>query len=355
MQMPIHPSRLRRLLLLTLPVVLAVATGCRTAPLSSARGADRPGQRVTEDTRPRPPRPRGQEAAYTAESIPASAGFPLTVTDDVGATTTFERAPQRIISLAPSLTELLFALGLGDRIVGVTDWCKYPPEALKKPKVGGYINSSLEQIVALAPDLVVATRGTPQTFMQSLRGSGIKVFAVDQTTLHQITTSMIVIGHLCGAADKGRQMAAGLDTLASSLREQTKSRSVSQKPRALFVIQFDPLFVAGPGSYQDDVLRDCGAVNIAKTGKPFAPLSEEVVVTANPQVLVMTSDQLGKLSREQFLAKLRQTPTFGHTSAVRDGRLIVLPVDHISIPGPRLALGLRELARQLHPELFKSL
>lgn len=355
--MSLHPSWPRRLLLLALLAVSTLAIGCRTAP-SSSRGAGVPPAPDEESSRARAgktPAPRGDKTTYTAETIPATAGFPLTVTDDVGATMTFDGPPQRIVSLAPSLTELLFALGLADRIVGVTNWCKYPPEALKKTKVGGYINSSLEQIVALAPDLVVATRGTPQTFMQSLRGSGIKVFAVDQTTLHQIETSMIVIGHLCGAADKGRQIAGSISSLADSVRDKTKALAAAQKPRALFVIQFEPIFVAGPGSYQDDILRDCGAANIARTGKPFAPLSDEIVVTADPQVLVMTSDQLGKLSREQMLAKLRQSATFGHTAAVRDSRLIVVPVDHISIPGPRLVLGIRELAQQLHPELFKSL
>lgn len=337
MQMLIHLSRSLRLLPLALLVTLVLLGGCRPTT-----------------TQPAPAAP-GPAAPYTAGNLPSSAGFPLTITDDVGATMTFERAPQRIVSLAPSLTELLFALGLGNRIIGVTNWCKYPPEALGKPKVGGYINSSLEQIVSLTPDVVFCTRGTPQTFMQSLRGSGIKTFAVDQTNLQQITTSITVIGQLCGVADKGREIAGSIATLASSVREKAKSLSASQRPRVLFVVQFDPLFVAGPGSYQDDILRDCGALNIAETDKPFAPLSEEIVISANPQVLIMTSDQLGKLSREQWLAKLRQTPTFGNTAAVRDGRLIVLPTAHISIPGPRLALGIRELARQLHRELFKSL
>ena len=327
-------------ILLCLPCLLALG-GCRSAA---------PPAGVRDDMTTWP-----AGKPYTAATIPFNAGFPLTVTDDVGATTIFDRPPQRLVSLAPSLTELLFALGLGDKIVGVTEYCKYPPEALKKTKVGGYINSSQEEIVSLAPDLVVATRGTPQTFMQSLRGSGIKVFAVDQTTLQQVVSRMIAIGHVCGRRQQAQELAGKITRLQISLREKTLGLPESKKPRVLFVVQFDPLFVAGPGSYEDDLLRECGTVNIAKTGKPFAPLSEEVVVSSDPQVLLMTSDQLGKLTREQMLAKLRAQAMWSSLTAVREGRLIVLPTDHISIPGPRLVLGIRELARQLHPELFKNL
>lgn len=333
---PASPSRW--LVPLTLLAAIAWCGGCRPlAPSATPRAGASP------------------TGPYTTETLPAGAGFPLTVTDDVGATMTFARPPQRLVSLAPSLTELLFALGLGNRVVGVTDYCKYPPEALKKPRVGGYINSSLEKIVSLAPDAIFCTRGTPQTFMQSLRGSGLKVFAVDQTTLQQVVNSMIAVGQVCGRRQQAAGLAGRLTGLQSRLRQKTQGLRADQKPRVLFVVQVDPLFAAGTGSYQDDLLQDCGAVNIARTDKPFAPLSGEVVISADPQVLIMTSDQLGKLSREQMLAKLRTNSTYAHTSAVRTGRLIVLPVDHISIPGPRLVLGMRQLARELRPELLGNL
>ncbi|MHB8994184.1 MAG: ABC transporter substrate-binding protein [Armatimonadota bacterium] len=339
---------MRFLNLLTLPIMLSlpcllVLSGCRPAAQASAPVG------VSDDTAWPASKP------YTAEAIPFSAGFPLTVTDDVGVKMTFDKAPQRIISLAPSLTELLFALGLGDRIIGVTEWCKYPPEALKKPKVGGYINSSQEKIVSLAPDVIFCTRGTPQTFMQSLRGSGLKVFAVDQTDLHQVVTRMIVIGHICGVRPQAQELAGQISALRNTLREKTLAISEADKPRVLFLVEISTLFVAGPGSYQDDILKECGTINIAQTGKPFASLSEEVVVTSNPQVLIIPSDQLGKLTKEQMLEKLRKEPMWGSLTAVREGNLIVIPTAEISIPGPRLVQGIKALARQLHPELFKDL
>lgn len=333
---------LRRSILLAGVMALLLVSGCHP-------GANPPTGRLANETATPP------GMVCTAAFIPASAGFPLTVTDDLGVKMTFDTAPQRIVSLAPSLTELLFALGIGDRVVGVTDYCQYPPEALKKPKVGGYINSSQEKIVSLAPDVVFATRGTPQTFMQSLRESGIRVFAVDQTSLEQVTSRMISIGHICGCRAQAETLAATISEPLQQAAKQVAALPSAQKPRVLFAVQLDLVFVAGTGSYQDDILKACGAINVAQTDKPFAPLSSEIVVTADPQVLVLTSDQLGKLTREQMLTQLKASATWGHVSAVREGRLIVLPTDHISIPGPRLASGIRELARQLHPELCKDL
>lgn len=333
---------------LTLPIMLLlpcllVAGGCRPA-VQAVRTAN-----VSDDMA----WPAGKP--YTAEAIPFSAGFPLTVTDDVGVEMAFDKAPQRIISLAPSLTELLFALGLGDRIIGVTEWCKYPPEALKKPKVGGYINSSQEKIVSLAPDVIFCTRGTPQSFMQSLRGSGLKVFAVDQTNLHQVVSRMIAVGQLCGVRPQAQELAGQITGLQDTLRNKALALPEAKKPRVLFLVEISTRFVAGPGSYQDDILKDCGTVNIAQTGKPFAVLSEEVLVSSDPQFLIIPSDQLDKLTKEQMLAKLRKQPMWANLTAVRDGNLIVLPTDEISIPGPRLVQGIRQLARQLHPELFSDL
>jgi iron complex transport system substrate-binding protein len=333
---------------LTLPIVLLLpclllAGGCRPAVQAAAPAG------VSDDMA----WPAGKP--YTAEAIPFSARFPLTVTDDVGVEMTFDKAPQRIISLAPSLTELLFALGLGDRLIGVTGWCKYPPEALRKPKVGGYINSSQEKIVSLAPDVIFCTRGTPQTFMQSLRGSGLKVFAVDQTSLQQVVSRMIAIGHICGVRTQAQALGMQISKLQNALREKTLTLPEAKKPRVLFLVEISTLFVAGPGSYQDDILKECGTINIAQTGKPFASLSEEVVVSSDPQVLIIPSDQLDKLTKEQMLEKLRKQPMWGSLTAVREGNLIVLPTDEISIPGPRLVQGIKQLARQLHPELFRDL
>lgn len=301
---------------------------------------------------------RGLETPPTAEgkttptSDSAPTAFPLTISDDLGVSMTFERPPQRIITLAPSLTEIAFALGLGDRVVGVTTFCKYPPEALKKEKVGGYVDASEEKIVSLAPDVIFATRGTPRAFMDSLRGTGLKVFALEQTTWDQAVGAIATMGKVCGVTDMGTQLAATL-TDARQRVEQAVAKDPAPRPGALLIVSLDPLFVAGQGTFQSEMLTAAGANNVAQLAHPFGTLSLEKVVELDPQVLVMSNDENGTpMTRESQLRRLRANPVWRNVSAVKSGRVIVIDVNHLSVPGPRLALGLVELAKALHPQAF---
>lgn len=289
----------------------------------------------------------------TPPQTPTSGGFPLTLTDALGQPVTLNGPPQRIISLAPSLTEILFALDLGDRVVGVTTFCKYPPEALQKEKVGGYVNPNHEKIVGLAPDVVFATRGTPRSLMEGLRKAGIATFALDQTTFEDVLGSIEQIGLACGVEKRGHELADRLRHVRLEIADKTKALREGQRPRALLVLSLQPLFVAGPGNFQDEMLRDCGARNVSGLQKPFAALSEEAVVQADPQVVVFPSNDSGQtVTKESQLRRLRASAAWRNVTAVRDGRIIVIDVEHLSVPGPRLELGFRELAAQLHPELF---
>jgi iron complex transport system substrate-binding protein len=283
----------------------------------------------------------------------ATAGFPLTLTDDVGQTVTLSAAPRRIVSMAPSLTEILFALGLGDRLVGVTTFCKYPPEAQKIEKIGGYIDASEEKILALAPDLVVATRGTPRTFMDSLRGQGLHVLAVDQTTWAQVEGSIRLLGKACGATTEAEKIVGEMNAARATVEARTGAIPAAERPRALLVISLQPLFAGGPGSFQHEMLNAAGARDVSGLQKPFGGLSEEGVIAADPQVLIFTSIDNGvPVTKAGQLKRLRASAAWRHTAAVKQERIVIVNVDHFSVPGPRLAWGLRELAAQLHPELF---
>jgi iron complex transport system substrate-binding protein len=312
-------------LLLLAALAAALASGCRTREAP-------------------PPVPTGGEPSTT---------FPLTVVDSRGQSLTLPAPPRRIISLAPSLTEIVFALGLGDRLVGVTEFCKYPPEALKKEKIGGYVNASQEKIVSLRPDLVLATRGTPTGFMDGLRRNGLQVMAVDQTCLDDVLRSMVEIGRVCGAAEAGRKLRLELESARGDVLGRTGGLAAAQRPRALLVLSLEPLFVGGPGSFQSEMVAACGATEVSGLNKPFGALSEEAVVEADPEVIIFPSNDSGRaVTVAGQLERLRASAAWRNTSAVKSGRIIVINVDHLSIPGPRLALGFRELAQALHPELF---
>lgn len=300
------------------------------------------------------PRPPAAPAPAPPAPRPAAA-FPLTASDDLGVSLTLEQAPRRIVSLAPSITEVLFSLGLGDRIVGVTTYCKYPPEARKKQKVGGYVDASEEKVVALAPDLVFATRGNPRAFLDSLRGAGLKVFALQQNSFAEIVASIATVGRLCGVAAAGDKLAGELRGTQEGILARTAALPADRRPRTLMIVSLDPLFVAGPGSYQDDMLTACGARNVANIKQSFGSLSLEAVVAAAPEAIIMSDDENGtKMTREQQLRRLGSSPAWRGTPAYRANRVYVLPSAHLSMPGPRLVPGLRELARAVHPDLFPA-
>lgn len=279
--------------------------------------------------------------------------YPLTVTDDLKTAITVDREPQRLVSLAPSMTEILFALGLGDRVVGVTTFCTYPPEAQQKTKIGGYVNSSEEKIVSLAPDLVFCTRGTPTTFISGLRAAGLKVVAFDEVSMADITRAIRTIGTLCNVVPAANKVAGELDGTLAELKGRTVRLGGPLRPRGLFVVWLDPLFVAGPGSFHDDILTACGVQNVAGLTKPYANLSPEAAIAADPQVLIMTSEHAGsKLSPATVLQRLRGDVVWKNVTAVKNGRVIVIDAGHIAVPGPRLVTGMWEVARAVHPELY---
>ena len=148
-------------------------------------------------------------------------------------------------------------------------------------------------------------------------------------------------------------MAASLRRVRDDIAVKTAALPKDKLPRTLMIVSMDPLFVAGPGSFQNDMLTACGAKNVAGGNVPFAPMSLEAVVAADPQVLIMTNDENGhKVSLQEQLKKLKASPAWSCTSAVKSGRVYVVEVAHVSVPGPRLALGLRSVARDIHPEIF---
>lgn len=298
--------------------------------------------------------PPPQPAAGGATASDATTSYPLSVTDDLGVEVALPTEPERLVSLAPSLTEIVFALGLGDRVVGVTSFCTYPPEAESKPKVGGYVNPSEEKIVAMDPDLIFCTRGTPITFISGLRAAGLTVAAFHETSFDDVVRAIETIGVLCNVQPRAREVAGHLRQGLAELERQTGHLTVEERPRALFAVWLDPLFVAGPGSFQDTILEAAGAINVANVGKPYANLSAEAAVRYDPEVLIMSSQHSvkGTAEADSTLAKLRKDPAWKAVSAVKEGRVVVLDAGHVAVPGPRLVVGMREIAAALHPDLF---
>ena len=260
-----------------------------------------------------------------------------------------EAAPARIVSLAPNLTEILFALGLGDRVVGDTDYCNYPPEAARLTKVGGFVNPNPESIVALRPDLVVATPNVGnRPFVERLMATGARVEVVQARNVEEIFPAVEAIARACGVAERGRDLAAKLRADLARQRARVGGR---ERPRTLFCLQIEPLLAAGPGSYPGDLIAMAGGANIVPASAGSYPsLSLEQVVRAAPEVIVQTlmdtkDGASGSASLVAYWSRWASIP------AVRSGRIQLVPGDLLLRPGPRVAEAVASLIAILHPEL----
>jgi len=269
------------------------------------------------------------------------------VVDETGRHIRVPLEVRRIVSLAPSMTETLYALGAQERLAGVTDFCDYPPEALQKPKVGGTINPSLEQIVALRPDLVLAAKSANRReTVEGLERLGIAVYANDPNTVEDVLASTRRIAEIIGASAQG---AALVDELRARL-EVLRQRLAGQAPRrVLFVVWHDPLITIGRETFIADALRWAGAAPAVELESDWPRLSLEIVVRVQPEFLVFASSHSEGVART--MDDLRARPGWRELEAVRQGHTAVIS-DAVNRPAPRLVEAIEQLARQLHPEAF---
>ena len=271
----------------------------------------------------------------------------IEVKDETGRTVQIPQPVRRIVSLAPSVTETLFALGAGDRLVGDTDFCDYPPEARRKVHIGGPVNPNIEAIAALHPDLVVVTReiNRPDS-VHSLEHLGMAVYATDPQTVEQVLTSTERLGQLLGAADAGRLLVAKL-----RMRLDQVERRLAGLPakNVLMVVWLDPVITVGRNTFLDDALRRAGARSVIDSPQSWPTIDLEQVVRLQPDYLIISNDNVKQVQRE--LAELQQRPGWRRLGAVRSRRFIVLS-EAISHPSPRLVDGIEQLARALYPSEF---
>jgi len=282
----------------------------------------------------------------TAAPTTAPAVF-ITVTDDAGRQVTLKGLPTRIVSLAPSNTEVLYALGLGDRVVGVTEYCDYPPEAKQKPKIGGFANIDLEKVIGLDPHLVLATSIHAKTVVPELEKRGITIVVVEPNNVDDVLTKITFVGELTGASENANRLTTQLKSRIDAVTG--KVATAKTKPRVFYEID-KTLFTPGPGSFIDDMITKAGGLNIAADAKgPYAQLGPEATIAKDPQVIL-----LGDMNFGESPESVKARPGWANISAVKNGRVIPIADENIvSRPGPRIVEGLELIARALYPELFK--
>ena len=269
------------------------------------------------------------------------------VTDETGRSVRIPQPVRRIVSLAPSLTETLYALGLQDRLVGDTEFCDYPPDAQKKTKVGGAINPSIEQIAALHPDLVLVTKGLNRLeTVHALDNLGISSYATDPHTVNDIIASSKRLADLLGVPDAGASVAAEMERQLAALRQRLAS---SPAKRVLFVVWHQPLISVGKHTFIADALRYAGAVSIVDAEQDWPQVSLEEAARLQPDYLVFAASH--SEASPPGLEALSTLPGWRIMDAVSNRRYAVIS-DAVNRPAPRIVSAIEELARQLHPELF---
>lgn len=276
---------------------------------------------------------------------------PGTYTDDMGRPVSIEKAPERIVSHVPSITEILFALGLGDKVVGVSDFCDYPEEAKTKPSVGNYFNPSIERIVALNPDLVL-TDGHSEGVKQ-LDSLGIAFLVIDPKDFDGIFRGIELIGQVTGAETRAKKL---VDQMKADVARITNRVKGAQKVKAFYVIDATGLninkpWTAGPGSFIDSLINMAGGENVAgKAVVPWPQFSIEQLVHADPEVIILPAKHGTAFTAPEVL---QGHPAWRQITAVKQGRIRTIDSDLVDRNGPRIVQGLEEIAKILHPELFK--
>ena len=273
---------------------------------------------------------------------------PRTFVDDLGRKIFLAKAPRRVVSLAPSITEILYAIGLNDEIVGVTEFCDYPPEAKQKAKIG-YAQPNIEAIVTLEPDLVLAPRAFLRAdLLAKLEQLKVTTFVVDPESFEEIPSRIQTVGRILNRSTAADGVAMAMRQRIAAIR--SKMEAVA-RVRVLYVLNSQPLITVGPGSYIHQVINVAGGSNIASQATvPYPHLNMEAVLKEDPEIIIFPIGKAEGISLAEQQEWLRWTSL----SAVKQGRLHQISADILNRPGPRIVEGLETLARIIHPEAFTA-
>ena len=270
----------------------------------------------------------------------------IVVTDDLDREVRLERIAKRIVSLAPSNTEMLFALGLAEQTVGVSELCDYPPQAATKERVGSFATPSVEKIVSLKPDLVLAA-SLHKTVGEQLVELGIPVIVLHPESIQGVLDNADLLGRVTGtargAADLKRQITADI----SAVDKRVMTLTSAQRPLVYYEVWSNPIMTAGPNTFIHELITRAGGVNLGATATTDWPtLSLEELLSRQPQVMFYGH-------ATETAEQIKRRTDWGSIPALRDGRVYLVDANLIERAGPRIGQALRLLSTQLHPDLWR--
>ncbi|MCY2983251.1 MAG: helical backbone metal receptor [Planctomycetota bacterium] len=274
---------------------------------------------------------------------------PVTIVDRTGRSVTFESVPQRIVSLSPASTELLFAIGAGSSVVGATNHCNYPADALKVPRVGSGImeGTSRETILALKPDLVLCKWDTHEPLMELFDRVGIQAINIGPETLEELFDEARLLGRVTGHEQGAESLISQMTERRDRLAQRVASLSPNQQRTVFYEVWDDPLMTAGPKSFIGELLRMGKMKNVFEdTDVSYPCISSEVVVDRNPDVILTPTNHLKQVE----VQRLASRPGWANIRAITDKRVFIINGDEVSRCGPRMLNALEQMIDAVYPE-----
>lgn len=265
--------------------------------------------------------------------------------DDLGRLVAINGTPERIVSLSPSNTEILFALGLGDKVVGVTDWCDYPSEALDKEKVGSYDTPNIEKIVALTPDLILVAYGTTMDVINSLIGLGLTVFGIETTDLDDVLNDIRTVGEITDKEVEAQALTSEMENRIQAVTNQTEE--LEQRPKVFYLLwgsESGPLWTAGQGTFIHELIEKGGGVSICQNITGYTTISIEEVIARDPEIIIS--------SVLSYNWAINSTGPLASTNASQTDRIFSCDDNLVQRPGPRIVEGLEWFAHFIQPDIF---
>lgn len=290
-----------------------------------------------------------EDDGVSKESTAQQGEYPLTVTDATGKEFTFTEAPERIVSTSPAETEILFALGLGDKVVGVSDFDNYPEEVNQKPRIGGIVKPNEEAIMAANPDLVIVGGSMKVAVVEKLRGFQLNVFKQEPKNIEGILNEIVTLGKVTGKVTESEALVAKMREDIRKVSEAAAKLKPEEKKRVY--IEFSPGWTVGKGEFMDELITMAGGINIASDMEGWNAINEEKIVQDNPDVILYTLNVKDEKSGQSLDQIIKDRSGWNKIKAIQEDRLVGLDADILSRPGPRMTQALLQISEAIYPGL----
>ncbi|MFC0522730.1 ABC transporter substrate-binding protein [Pontibacillus salicampi] len=325
--------------LLAILMVVSLLVGCASNGNDEAEQANTEGEAAEEQT--------------SSEDNDSDDTYPLTIRDAMDNEVTFEEAPKKIVSLIPSNTEILFSLGLGDRVVGVSDFANYPEEAASKEKIGGQ-ELNIEKILSLEPDVVMAHASgahNSEQGLQQLRDAGIPVYVVqDATSFESVYDTLASVGKITGTSGKASTIVEEMKASLVEIKQKADDIPNEEKKKVFMEVSPAPeIYTTGKGTFLNEMLNTINATNAVGDQEGWIKMNNEAIVELQPEVIVTTYGYYTENPKEKVMSR----EGWDSVPAIKEEQVYDVHSDLVTRPGPRLIEGVNELAKAVYPDTFQ--